>query len=273
MSQDISELFTAPASGIKGIANLFVSVGTVIGVDPNTLTCTVLSNQGLLENVRLTLPLLSKGTGVYMLPNIGDICAVSFTVQGDPYITGYGVLNGLKDLQSFDRVNLDYNSIILTSNKRSFLAVSDDIHLATASGNHLLLNNNTEDPAIVLEGSNRVTVRTGVGPDASTIDIIKDANANKTTLSIKPNGRTVSALTLEFTEEGKVKMIIDQELTIKVPGGDGTPLTTVKQVKDFVSACTYIPSLYPAPNPATISTDVANTTFTGITGLKTEGTQ
>lgn len=270
MSQDISELFSAPASGIKGISNLFISVGTVIAVDPNTYTCTVLSNQGLLENVRLTFPMISKATGTYMLPNVGDICAISFTVQGDPYITGYGAFNALADLEGFDRINIDYNSIVFTANKRSLLVVSDDIHMATASGNHLLLNNNAEDPAIVLEGSNRVTVRTGVDPDASTIDIIKDADNNKTTLSIKPNGKTTSALILEFDSDGKVIMTIDQELTMKFAGvSSASTFVSKKDVQDAInSVISKVNALTYGGNP--VSTPAVAPTVTGIDKFKVE---
>lgn len=268
MTVSISDLFDASSSGVKGIANVFVSVGTVIGVDPNTLTCTVLSNQGLLEDVRMTFPQMSNATGVYALPNIGDICALSFTVQGTPYIIGYGAYNAIASLKNFDRINLEYNSVVLTSNKRSMLSVSDDIHLVTMTGNHLLLNNNPSNPAIVLEGSKRITIRTGIDPDASTIDIIKEFDSKKTTLSIRPNGESSAALSFEF-EGGKITMNITQELTVKVSGGDGTNFVTAKHVKDYVdSAITWhshsssgqgqqIPGSYPL-------------FLTGITNLKTE---
>mgnify|MGYP005838884735 CR=1 FL=1 len=270
MSQDVSELFSVPASGIKGIANLFVSIGTVIAVNPNALTCTVLSNQGLLENTRMTFPQISAGSGNYSLPNVGDICTIGFTVQGDPYITGYGAYDATASLKSFDRINPDYNSIVLTSNKRSMLVVSDDIHLTTMSGNHLLLNNNADDPAVVLEGSNRITIRTGVDPDASTIDIIKDADNNKTTLSIKPNGESSAALTFEF-KDGKITMNITQELTVKVSGGDGTNFVTADQVKSAIDGAigAHTHLVASVGNPTTTVT-ATPASLTGITNLKTE---
>lgn len=269
MSQDISELFTAPSSGIKGIANLFVSVGTIIEVNPNALTCTVLSNQGLLENTRMTFPQLSKGTGTYLLPNVGDICTIGFTVQGDPYITGYGAYDAISSLKSFDRINPDYNSLVFTSNKRSMLVVSDDIHLTTMSGNHLLLNNNADDPAVVLESSNRITVRTGIDPDASTIDIIKDADDNKTTLSIKPNGESTAALTFEF-KDGKITITSNQELTMKFTGvSSASTFVSKKDVQMAIdSVISKVNGASYGGNP--IVTPLVAPTVTGIDKFKVE---
>lgn len=268
MSEDVSTLFTGPFSGIKGIANVFISVGVITNVNPGTLTCTVLSNQGLLENTRITFPQFSNGTGSYSLPNIGDICAVGFTSQGIPYLLGYGAYDALSSLKTFDRINIDYNSLVLTSNKRSMLVVSDDIHLTTMLGNQLLLNNNANDPSVVLEGSKRITMRVGVYPDTTRINIIREPNSKKTILSIASDTESEAALTFELAEQ-QITMTIKKNLIIKVDGGDGSELVTAKQVVEAINGhvhtCTCTDSVCTI-NQATFALDSMKT----IKGLKTE---
>jgi voltage-gated potassium channel Kch len=193
---DSRQRFTPPFNAVSGVATTFLSIGMITAINLDNYTASVFTNNGPIDNVQISMPFYSQGTGFHMTPAKGDKVLLGYTSQNDPIIIGYLYTDGVAEHNKGLRVvTADNSTICMKSKLGSAIYLDSSARLTTnVQQEYVWLSNNPQNPATVISSPKLVEVRVG-GTTTDTATVIKiiedDNNINRLTVHT-PEGVTIS---------------------------------------------------------------------------------
>lgn len=186
--------FSLPNNNGKEETLLYLQIGIITDIDTENYHASVSTNHGIRTNVRICFPHYSGSTGIFIMPSIGDVCAIGITSENEAYMLAFYSLNPKTEKDTNQRIVPNPHTYIIRTLAGDKIQISLD---STTSGTYIFSPKTVD-----------LTVKNGKIINKGQLE---DKETSSMTFDVVPG-------IINFT----------------VKGGDGSPLVTQKQMQSVV---------------------------------------
>lgn len=171
-------------------------IGVIIDVDRENYLATVRTNHGIKDRVRIPFPHYSRGSGIFIMPSIGDICSLVITADSESYMLAFYSLNPKIEAQGEERAVINPHTYLIRTLAGDSISVSKDSITPTIE----LKSKKDSYSALTLDGGN------------------KKFKMETENVSIEGNEKTLDL----FIKTGKITIKANDKTYIEIDGNTGT---------------------------------------------------